>query len=93
MTNAEHKIVGEAACALLVQRREVTVSALAAELTRMAEAETDTTRISQIGDARQWLMNYRSAEVHDNRSRSALRGMSRQINSVRIPATEGSKNR
>ncbi|WP_244182886.1 hypothetical protein [Pantoea wallisii] len=53
MMNAEHKIVGEAAYALLLQRKDVTVSALAAELATMAGKETDTERLEQIAEARQ----------------------------------------
>lgn len=91
MMNAEHKIVGEAAYALLLQRKDVTVSALAAELATMAGKESDTQRLGQIAEARQWLMNYRSAEENDNRSRSPLRGLSHQSDSVKMPATESSK--
>jgi hypothetical protein len=85
MTDSQPKILGEAAYALLVRREEVNVATLLAELVRMAEKETRGQRQQQIARAQQWLLAHRQPSASDNRASSALRGMSREEDSVRLP--------
>lgn len=85
MTDSQPKILGEAAYALLVRREEVNVATLLAELVHMAEKEKSHQRQQRIARAQQWLLAHRQPSASDNRASSALRGLSREDDSVRMP--------
>ncbi|HBZ16977.1 MAG TPA: hypothetical protein DEO73_14595 [Pantoea sp.] len=89
MSDSQPKIIGEAAYALLVRREEVNVYSLLAELARMSENEKSRQRLERIAHASQWLMAHRQPAESDNRAHSALRGLSRQEGSVRMPSADG----
>jgi hypothetical protein len=88
MSDSQPKIIGEAAYALLIRREEVSVSSLLAELARIAENEQNSQRLQHIANAQQWLMTHRQPATSDNRASSALRGLSRQADSVRMPSAD-----
>lgn len=88
MSDSQPKIIGEAAYALLVRREEVNVSSLLTELARMAEKAKNTQQQQRIASAQQWLLTHRQPAGSDNRAHSALRGLSRQEGSVRMPSAD-----
>ncbi|EJL85155.1 hypothetical protein AC790_11540 [Pantoea sp. RIT-PI-b] len=88
MSDSQPKIIGEAAYALLVRREEVNVSSLLAELARMAEKAKNAQQQQRIASAQQWLLTHRQPAGSDNRAHSALRGLSRQEGSVRMPSAD-----
>ncbi|WP_336777095.1 hypothetical protein [Pantoea sp. USHLN256] len=88
MSDSQPKIIGEAAYALLVRREEVNVSSLLTEIARMAEKAKNTQQQQRIASAQQWLLTHRQPAGSDNRAHSALRGLSRQEGSVRMPSAD-----
>ncbi len=88
MFDTQHKVIGEAAYALLLRREEVTVASLLAELVQMAENEANRQRQQRIALAQQWLRAHRPIADSDNRASSALRGLSERESSVHMPSKE-----
>ncbi|XXN64711.1 hypothetical protein ACRQ84_03955 [Enterobacter ludwigii] len=92
MSDSQPKIIGEAAYTLLVRREEVSVLSLLAELARMARKAQNSEQLQRIAQAQQWLLTHRQPAGSDNRVHSALRGLSRQEGSVRLPSADTDDN-
>ena len=89
----EYPVIGEAAWALMMRRADVTLASLTAELHQMACRETDAVRDSQIHEAQQWLLDYRSTEQADRRSDSPLKALSERADSVTVAGSGNSARR
>ena len=93
MFDTQHKVIGEAAYALLLRRQDVTVASLLAELVQMAANENDPERQQRLIQAQQWLRAHRPIAESDNRATSVLRGLSERESSVKMPNKKPDGNR
>ena len=93
MFDTQHKVIGEAAYALLLRREEVTVASLLAELVQMAGSEKNPDRQQRLAQAQHWLRAHRPIAESDNRATSVLRGMSQRESSVKMPNNKPDSNR